>query len=89
MARWRSVSLGVGNCWSSMTSRHCCALAARMRNSFEVTIASDGQEAQSLIEGGFRPDAILCDIEMPRMDGPTFIEWLGEYEPELQGRVWS
>ena len=63
------------------------ALASRLRKTFFVTVAHDGAEARGMFEEGFRPDAILCDIEMPRMDGPTLIEWLGEFDPELQSRV--
>ena len=65
----------------------CRALASRLRKTFVVTVAHDGAEARGMLEEGFRPDAILCDIEMPRMDGPTLIEWLGEFDPDLQSRV--
>lgn len=35
----------------------------------EVTLARDGQEAIDLLRAGFRPDVIITDIMMPRMDG--------------------
>ncbi len=38
---------------------------------YEVVIASDGVEAMSMLraEGAPRPDLIILDIRMPRMDG--------------------
>jgi CheY-like chemotaxis protein len=36
---------------------------------YEVIEASDGQEAFWLAEQGPRPDAIVLDLMMPRMDG--------------------
>jgi len=41
----------------------------------EVTIASDGLEALECVERA-RPDLILLDLMMPRMDGRAFIEEL-------------
>ena len=37
----------------------------------EVTLATDGQEALDLMEQGLRPDLILTDVMMPRVDGLT------------------
>lgn len=36
---------------------------------FDVTAASDGQEALTLLQGGLSPSVILLDLMMPRMDG--------------------
>ncbi|MDG1482725.1 MAG: ATP-binding protein [Myxococcota bacterium] len=63
------------------------ALAARLRGPFDVQTAADGREARVLIEGGLVPHAILCDVEMPRMDGPSFLDWLQADAPELVPRV--
>ena len=63
------------------------ALSARLRRSFDVKTAADGLEAQALIKVGLRPAAILCDVEMPRVDGPTFLEWLRTDAPALLSRV--
>jgi len=41
---------------------------------YEVTLAENAPRALRLREGGFRPDAIISDIEMPEMDGFTFVE---------------
>jgi CheY-like chemotaxis protein len=38
---------------------------------YEVRTAADGQEAFDVLRG-WRPDLILLDLRMPRMDGPTF-----------------
>ncbi|HKU38650.1 MAG TPA: response regulator [Polyangiales bacterium] len=42
----------------------------------EVTLARDGQEALDLIKNGFRPDVIVTDLMMPRMDGLTLAKTL-------------
>ena len=42
----------------------------------EVTLARDGQEALELIKNGFRPDVIVTDLMMPRMDGLTLAKTL-------------
>jgi chemosensory pili system protein ChpA (sensor histidine kinase/response regulator) len=41
------------------------------RNGFRVILAKDGVEAISLLQD-HRPDIILLDVEMPRMDGYEF-----------------
>lgn len=38
-----------------------------------VEEAGDGQQAISMLERGSRFDAILCDIDMPTMDGLSFL----------------
>lgn len=42
----------------------------------EVTLAKDGQEAYDLLRQGFRPDVIVTDVMMPRMDGLTLAKQL-------------
>ncbi len=63
------------------------ALSSHLSKGFVVVTAADGQEACALIEGGLRPDAILCDIEMPRMDGGALHEWLLRQHPSLADRL--
>jgi len=41
----------------------------------ELKIAHNGQEALSLL-ADFRPDVIFLDLQMPIMDGPTFLQHL-------------
>ena len=41
------------------------------RNGFRVVTAKDGMEAVAMLQD-HRPDIILLDVEMPRMDGYEF-----------------
>lgn len=38
-----------------------------------VETAKDGQEALDRIKTGLKPDLIISDVNMPRMDGITFV----------------
>jgi two-component system chemotaxis response regulator CheY len=40
---------------------------------FKVETASDGEAALGKLKGGFRPDLIITDINMPKMDGIALI----------------
>jgi len=42
----------------------------------EVTLARDGQEALDLLRSGFRPNVIVTDLMMPRIDGLTLAKTL-------------
>jgi CheY-like chemotaxis protein len=35
----------------------------------EITLARDGQEALDILKSGFRPNVIVTDLMMPRVDG--------------------
>ena len=48
---------------------------------YEVTAASDGQEALNFMNNGLRPSLILLDLMMPRMNGWKFLEVVKD-EPE-------
>ena len=41
---------------------------------FKVETAKDGLEAFDRIKGGFKPDLIITDINMPRMNGLELIK---------------
>lgn len=40
---------------------------------FKVETAADGQQAMTKLQSGLKPDLIITDINMPRMDGIEFI----------------
>jgi len=39
------------------------------KNGYKVEEAKDGRDALDKLLGGLRPKAIICDVEMPRLDG--------------------
>jgi DNA-binding response OmpR family regulator len=43
---------------------------------YEVRSAEDGLAALMAIEGGFKPDLVIADVMMPRLDGMTFVKAL-------------
>ena len=53
----------------------------------EVLTARDGAEALRVVLGGERVDAIICDIGMPKLDGPAFFSELFELRPQMMPRV--
>lgn len=53
---------------------------------FEVLSVEDGMEAfEALSRTGF--DAIVCDVDMPALDGTGFFEQLEEILPHMASRV--
>ena len=42
-------------------------------NGFTVGTASDGVQAMDQLKGGFKPDLIITDVNMPNMDGLELI----------------
>ena len=40
---------------------------------FKVDTATDGEQAMAKLKDGLRPDLIITDINMPKMDGITLI----------------
>lgn len=57
------------------------ALEPLGNGSVEIVEAADGLEAlQKLEQGGFAPDLVVADWNMPRMDGITFVKLLRSRE---------
>ncbi|MFP5077994.1 PAS domain-containing protein [Rhizobium sp. YIM 134829] len=50
-----------------------------LHSRYRVAVASDGEEALSIIQA-FRPDLVLCDIMMPKMDGFALLAHLRAQE---------
>lgn len=46
------------------------------RQGFEVKTAGDGTEGLSTVTGGFKPDLVITDLHMPKMDGIELIKAL-------------
>ncbi len=51
-------------------------VARLLRVRFRVVLAEDGQGALDLIDGGVRPDLVLSDVMMPRVDGFALLKAL-------------
>jgi two-component system chemotaxis response regulator CheB len=65
---------------SQVMQRLLADLIARGRDLEVAGIASDPYEARELIKQ-LRPDVVTLDVEMPRMDGLTFLERLMRLRP--------
>jgi len=52
---------------------------------FRVTRAADGEEGLARPRGTF--DLVICDLRMPRADGPTFYRAIAATSPALARRV--
>jgi CheY-like chemotaxis protein len=59
------------------------SIAVALRGRFDVILAGDGQEAMDLLASGSHPNAVVCDITMPIVDGSAFFHWLRDNHPEL------
>ena len=61
---------------------------ANLVNSFDefrvVATASNGEEVKMAIGNGSRPDIILMDLNMPKLDGYETAQWLQENHPEIK-----
>ncbi len=51
---------------------------------FHVTTAEDGQDALDFLSMHARPDVVLLDMMMPRIDGPAFVRAV-RADPKLRG----
>jgi two-component system, chemotaxis family, sensor histidine kinase and response regulator PixL len=56
----------------SINVRRFLALTLEKAN-YQVEQAKDGQDALEKLKAGLKPQAVICDIEMPRLDGFGFL----------------
>jgi CheY-like chemotaxis protein len=63
------------------------ALSRLLRARHDVEVANDARRALAMLEGGASFDLLLCDLEMPGMNGVDFVEALARSRPELRDRV--
>ena len=49
------------------------------KGGYQVEQAKDGQEALEKLESGLQVQAVICDIEMPRIDGYSFLERINNH----------
>lgn len=60
--------------------RRTVARMLRSLGALEVLEAGDGKQALALIRGAAHVDLVVCDLDMPEMDGMEFIRHLGQAE---------
>ena len=65
----------------------CDVLQLLLGDDYEVTAAYSGRAAIGIISEGASFDAVLCDLSMPDISGPSFFAWLEEHQPALCSRV--
>ena len=53
---------------------------------FEIETAASGPDALALLARDERFDLVLCDVEMPEMDGPSVLEAIERLHPDLAPR---
>lgn len=51
----------------------CFLIKSILERDFEVIIKNDGEDALEYLNKGSRPDLILLDMLMPKMNGRTFV----------------
>ncbi|GAA0650368.1 response regulator [Brevundimonas lenta] len=56
--------------------RDVAAMSLELDPTIDLTSAASGEEALDLLSAGLRPDVILLDVMMPRLDGPGTLEGL-------------
>lgn len=61
------------------------AMTRLLERTYEITTAANGMEALARAPETF--DAIVCDLMMPEMDGPTFYEQLVRLHPAAKSRI--
>ena len=59
----------------------------RMRMALEPDLAVVGEAVKAVQQ--LDPDVVVTDVEMPRMDGITMIEWLSTVAPDVSAVVLS
>ncbi|MFT3914031.1 MAG: ATP-binding protein [Anaeromyxobacteraceae bacterium] len=59
------------------------ALERSLGRDHEVRAAPGAREALALLDGGAQFDRILCDVNMPGMDGFAFRDAVAEHAPEM------
>ncbi len=58
-------------------------LVRALRGPYTIYEASDGEEARRILEVLVAPDAFICDVMMPRLDGLQLVKGLRK-DPALQ-----
>ena len=63
------------------------ATAKRLRlRGLQVSEAADGEQADAYL-GDHVPDVVICDLKMPRLDGPAFYRSVEATAPALARKV--
>ncbi len=63
------------------------AASRSLSKHYKVLVARDGEEARELLVSGSRADAVVTELALPELDGPQFIQWLRENQPQVAERI--
>jgi two-component system NtrC family sensor kinase len=63
------------------------AYARALSRSYDVLMASDGQEAIDLLRSGSNADALITELALPDLDGKELFEWVCSELPDLARRT--
>lgn len=63
--------------------REVAAMALGLDPEIDLVSAASGHEALAVLEAGLKPDVILLDVMMPKLDGPGTLERIRQ-RPELK-----
>ncbi|MEF8786389.1 MAG: response regulator [Haloarculaceae archaeon] len=47
---------------------------------YDVNTCEDGREAADLLDSGYEPDLLVCDVMMPRLDGTRLVRTIRDGE---------
>jgi CheY-like chemotaxis protein len=67
--------------------REVALLSLELDGAIETRIAESGARALEILDSGFKPDAILLDVMMPALDGPSTLLQIRERPNHLDTPV--
>ena len=63
------------------------SMKSLLRHDHDVELADGGRAAIELLKHDIGFDLVLCDLNMPDVDGVDVHDWIRDHVPRLEGRV--